>query len=582
MRILQNRLRGNIHCTPALLLAAITTITTAQANAQTNTSVSVSAPTKTAVTQPSNTVSPVRRIDRNTNLNIQHGPLTGGQRTIDGSNNNLTDTELNMSHTSLRRMMQAKYADGISKMEGDNYPNPRAISNAVNAQPALTYNSNKASDYLWLWGQFLDHDIDLTDGTNPPENANISIPAGDPLFDPNATGTAELSFNRSIYQTNGQGPRQQLNEITGWIDGSQIYGSDEDRASALRTNDGTGRLRTSNGNLLPFNTNGLPNAGGNSAALFLAGDVRANEQTGLTVMHTLFVREHNRIAGLIAARDRTLGGEEIYQRARHLVIAELQMITYNEFLPLLLGPNALKPYRGYNPNVDARIMNEFSTAAFRLGHTLVSNRLLRLDAHGNEIPAGHLSLRNAFFSPHHIVEEGIEPVLRGLAQQRCQELDVYLVDDLRNFLFGQPGQGGFDLAALNIQRGRDHGLPRYNDAREYMGLARVSSFAQISSKPEIQQRLANVYNSVDDIDFWIGGLAEDHQPNAMVGELFYHVLKAQFEALRDGDRFWHKRYLKPKDRHLIANSRLSDIIRRNTSIGNEIAKDVFVVKDNLK
>lgn len=527
-------------------------------------------------------VSPVRRIKRDPIHRDRRPPLRPGQRSIDGSNNNLRDPDMNAANTPLRRAMQAKYADGVAQMQGQDYPNPRAVSNAVNAQNKSITNALNASDFLWQWGQFVDHDIDLTDGVNPAEHVNILIPAGDPFFDPDTTGMIEMAFNRSVYHTDtGTGndnPRQQSNEISGWIDGSQIYGSNDERSTALRMNDGSGRLRTSKGHLLPFNTEGLPNAGGDSETLFLAGDVRANEQVGLTALHTLFVREHNRLATRIAARKPSLTGEQIYQRARKLVIVQLQAITYNEFIPALLGPDALAPYRGYKPGTDAAVMNEFSTAAFRLGHTLVSQKLLRLDANGKEISAGHLPIRNAFFAPQRLIEEGgIEPILRGLASQRCQELDVYIVDDLRNFLFGAPGQGGFDLAALNIQRGRDHGLPRYNDARESMGLPRKLSFAEVSPDTTVQARLASIYVSVDDIDFWIGGLAEIHVPGSLMGELFFTVLKNQFEALRDGDRFWYQRSLSRSGLRSFANTRLADVIRRNTTIKREIHQDVFHV-----
>ena len=153
---------------------------------------------------------------------------------------------------------------------------------------------------LWQWGQFLDHDIDLTEAAEPGEPFNIPIPGGDPYFDPEGTGTQVMSLNRSAYDHNTgktpDNPRQQMNHITAFIDASMVYGSDSIRAKALRTLDGTGRLKTSQGRLLPFNTSGLPNAGGTGPELFLAGDVRANEQVGLTALHTLFMREHNRIA----------------------------------------------------------------------------------------------------------------------------------------------------------------------------------------------------------------------------------------------------------------------------------------------
>ena len=527
-------------------------------------------------------VSPARRISRQQSAFGNEPPLTESFRSIDGTGNNPNDDALGAATTPLNRWTAADYADDVSSLAGPDRPSPRFISNVVNAQSESVPNDRNASDFVWQWGQFLDHDLDLTDGVEPPESANIAVPVGDGFFDPNGTGTAVIALNRSLYDPNsGTGtdnPRQQLNEITAWIDASNVYGSDSERALALRTLDGTGRLRTSTGDLLPFNDVGLANAGGDSDALFLAGDVRANEQVGLTALHTLFVREHNRLTDSIREANPNLSGDEIYERARRIVGAQMQVITYREYIPALLGRGALRRYRGYRPEIDASIANEFATAAYRYGHSALSSALLRLDAQGNEIPEGHLALRDAFFSPQRLTDEGgIEPILRGLSQQMCQGVDVYVIDDVRNFLFGPPGSGGFDLASLNIQRGRDHGIPSYNDLREGMGLQRMGSFAEISSDPEVQTRLTSAYASVDDIDAWVGGLAEDSMPDAMVGELVYTVLKRQFEVLRDGDRFWYTRTLTREERNDVENTRLADIIRRNTEIGPEIPNDVFHV-----
>lgn len=503
-------------------------------------------------------------------------------RTLDGSKNNLLYPDMNKSHTQLRRRFAADYSDLMSAPAGDLRPMARSISNAVSAQPSNQANARRASDYLWQWGQFLDHDIDLTDGVVPAEPHNVPIPQGDPWFDPDSTGTMQLAFNRSIYDpTTGNAavnPRQQINEITGWIDASNVYGSDIDRANALRTNDGTGRLRTSAGDLLPFNEAGLANAGGSAPSLFLAGDVRANEQLGLTAMHTLFVREHNRLAGEILEAHPAMDGDEVYQRTRRLVGAFMQAITYNEFLPILLGEDALAPYGGYDDAVDARIANAFSTAAYRLGHSMLSGRIMRVDAAGDVIDAGHLTLRDAFFSPSKLSQEGgIEPILRGLAAQVCEDIDAFVVDDVRNTLFGAPGSGGFDLVALNIQRGRDHGLPSYNDARESMGMLRQPDMNALTGDPMLQARLAAAYPDVNDVDLWVGGLAEEKFPGSALGELFHHMVVDQFEALRDGDRFWYENSLTPAEIALVNNTTLSDIIRRNTSIGAELQENVFIV-----
>jgi peroxidase len=524
-------------------------------------------------------VSPARGIEQPPDRAGRHvgrpAPATEpGYRSLDGTGNNLADPDMGAVFIPLSRLVAPDYADGISAMAGPQRRGAREISNIVFAQSESRPNAAGASDFLWQWGQFVDHDIDLTDGTDPPEPADIAVPDDDTWFLPGGT----IAFNRSIYdhEQSAGAPRQQLNEITAWIDGSMVYGVDAERAMALRTLDGTGRLRTSPGNLLPFNTQGLPNAGGSSAALFLAGDVRANEQVGLTAMHTLFVREHNRLAGELARHHPEWTDSQLYEKARQLVGAEIQVITYREFLPALLGPRALSPYRGYRPGVDARIANVFSAAAYRFGHSALSPTLLRLDARGREIAYGHLPLRNAFFAPRRITDEGgIEPILRGLARQTCQHVDARMVDDVRNFLFGDPRMGGFDLAALNIQRGRDHGLPSYNEVRGQLGLARAVGFSDVSSDPDVQARLARAYDTVDDVDVWVGGLAEDPLPGAHLGELFGVVVKRQFEALRDGDRYWYARVLSPRERKAVEATRLADVIRRNTPIGRELQRDVF-------
>ncbi len=506
---------------------------------------------------------------------------TGRYRSIDGTGNHTTHFALGAADTTLRRMAPADYGDSVASMAGAGRPSPREISNALCADTLPGPNALGASDFLWQWGQFVDHDIDLTEGQGPAEPMPITVPTGDPSFDPTSTGTATIAFDRSAYHP-GTGndlayPRQQMNQITHFIDASNVYGSDDVRAAALRTNDGTGRLLTSAGDLLPFNTPGLPNAGGTDPTLFLAGDVRANEQVGLTAMHTLFVREHNRLAAEIAANDPLLTGEEIYQEARRIVGALMQVITYNEFLPALLGPNALPPYQYYFWNASPAIFNEFSTAVYRFGHSALSPTLLRLDATLSTIPEGNLPLRDAFFRPDRLVNEGgIEPILRGLASQACSSIDTELVDDVRDFLFGPPGAGGFDLASLNIQRGRDHGLPSYNETRAALGLATKSTFAEVSSDPVVQGRLASVYVDVDEIDLWVGTLAEDPVNGGHVGELAFHVISKQFKSLRDGDRYWYRAKLSVQERADVESTTLADVIRRNTTIGAELSDNVFL------
>ncbi len=458
-------------------------------------------------------------------------------------------------------------------------PNPRDISNACVAQPGPILNNRHLSDMVWAWGQFLDHDIDLT--LTHPDFGTADI---DVLGDDDPLGPNPIPFDRSEYHPDTgmpNVPRQQINAITSLIDASNVYGSDFVRAAALRTFS-RGKLKTSRGNLLPFNTDGLPNAGGPSDLLFLAGDIRANEQVGLTCLHTLFVREHNRLAEAIAKAYPKAGDEQIYQLARKIVGAEVQTITYNEFLPALLGPWApsLKEYRGWDPGVDPSIANEFSTAAFRFGHSMLSPNLVLGD---NKGVVGALPLRDAFFNPEFLAANprNVDLLVYGFTLQRAQEIDNMIVDDVRNFLFGQPGEGGLDLASLNIQRGRDHGLPRYNVVRAAYGLPPVASLAEINSDPTVGLTLASIYDSIDVVDPWVGGLAEDHLPGASVGELIAAAVNDQFSRLRDGDPYFFLGDPDLRDTHVrkiidVREITLAHVIRWNTD-AKGVSNNVFLV-----
>ncbi|HVX60408.1 MAG TPA: peroxidase family protein [Pirellulales bacterium] len=513
--------------------------------------------------------------------------LAADVESYDGTGNNLLHPTWGSDNTQLLRIAPAQYGDGISSPGGAGLPSAREVSNVVASHPDdEVLNNRDLTAMMYAFGQFLDHGIDYTPDATPAESFNVAVPAGDPFFDPQGTGTQEIPLNRSVYDpttgTSVDNVRQQINTISAFIDGSQIYGSTPERAAALRTFEG-GHLKTSDGNMLPFNTDGLPNS--NDAhlvpddQLFLAGDVRANDNIELLAIQTLFMREHNRIADRISAEHPGMSDEEIYQQARKMTVAEVQAIAFNEFLPALLGPNAIQPYTGYHPDVSTAIANEFSTAAFRFGHSMLGSDVEFLDDQGNEVHDA-VDLRNVFFNPGVMEETGIDPILKYLASDRAEEIDTKVVDDLRNFLFGQPGQGGFDLASLNIQRGRDHGLADYNSVREAYGLPRVHSFADITSDPTLQQELQQLYGSVDNIDLWVGGLAEDHVPGSSVGPLFSRIIADQFTRLRDGDRFWYQNEFSPAEAQRISHVTLEDIIQLNTGLSN-LQDNVFFLHTSI-
>src|SRR5262249_42247872 len=148
------------------------------------------------------------------------------------------------------------------------------------------------------------------------------------------------------------------------------------------------------------------------------GDVRGNENSELLALQTLFVRNHNRIAGILQKLHPTWGDEQLYQEARKLNIAQYQEITYNAYLPDLLGPAAMKAYAGYQQSVDPSIATEFSTVAFRFGHSLLDNEVERhgnngLDYLPNDKAGADVSLAFDFFDPYLVSSTGAPDPLTG-------------------------------------------------------------------------------------------------------------------------------------------------------------------------
>ncbi len=490
----------------------------------------------------------------------------GEVRTWDGTGNHPDD--LGAVGTPLLRLSGTDYPDGIGEVLRSG-ANPRAISNlVVNQYGASVPSAAGLSDAVWAWGQFIDHDLGLTDSHPDNGAANIPVPDSDDMLFPT------IFFNRANHMVI-DGVREPFNEITGFLDGSQVYGSSEFRANALRTFS-RGMLKTSPGNLMPYNVDGLPNLG-DGADLFLGGDIRVNENVVLTSMHTLFVREHNRLAQRLRSFYRGASDEQMYQLARKIVGAEIQKITYEEFLPALLGPYAPDGVQQqYDPAIHPGISNEFSAALFRVGHTLLSSDLIVGHA-GNTLP-----LRDAFTNPSFITDNprNVARMLKGLSVQPCQEIDSTIVDDVRTFLFLPPPFAiGLDLAALNIQRARDHGMPVYNVVREAYGLPAVTDFSEISSDPGVQLALQAAYGSVDEIDPWVGGISEDHLPGANVGPLIAAALIDQFTRSRDGDRFFYTSdpaLRHPWIRNYLRGVTFGRLIRWNT--GANTPRDMFFVR----
>ena len=458
------------------------------------------------------------------------------------------------------RLAPAAFSDGRWAMPLG-LPNARTISNLVVAGEGVKANAEGLSGMMYAWGQFIDHDLTLTEADKITSIA-IDVPAGDSVL----SGRIPMTRVQIDPLTGQEGrPAVALNHVTGWLDGSMVYGSDAETMASLR--DANGHLLTSEGDNLPIR-----------AGLFQAGDSRAQENPDLTALQVLFVREHNRLVDQFKTLHPQWSGDQLFEQARRVVVAEIARITYSEFLPHLLGNRAIRPYRGYDAKVDASLSIEFSGAAFRFGHSIVSNVLEKINEQGQ--PMGpSLSLKDAFFQSTDAFADqgGADALLRHLAADLANELDVHLVDDLRNFL-AVPG-ASMDLAAINIQRGRDLGLASLNDTRKALGLRPYGSFDEISSDRATVNALKSAYGTVDKVELWIGGLAESHLKGAMVGQTFAAIIGRQFESLRAGDPYWYQNQdFDAATLKQIESTTLSKLILRNTDT-QHMQADAFVFSE---
>lgn len=548
-------------------------------------------------------------------------------RTFDGTCNNFQQPLWGSSLTGFRRLLKPIYENGFNLPVGwsrsTNYkgftkPSARLISTRV-VTTTQTTSDEIYTHMLMQWGQFLDHDLDLAVPGMASESFGefvdcrtscdysapcfpIEVPPNDPRIRHHrcmefVRNSAVCGSGATSVLLNTMLPREQINQLTSYIDASQVYGSTDREARELREVHGNnghlrrGLLTETGGPLLPFATPNTPvdckrDREESEIGCFLAGDVRANEQTGLLAMHTLWFREHNRVADELRVINPHWDGDMLYHESRKIIGAIMQHITYEHWLPLIIGHEgmiSMGHYKEYNPQTDATISNVFATAALRMGHGLIQPVLQRLNASFLPIPQGHLLLQDAFFAPWRLVEQGgVDPILRGLfaGPAKVRLSDQLLNANLTESLFRPAHLISQDLAALNIQRGRDHALPGYNDWRRYCKLPEAETFDDLQSEihsQALRDKLQQLYGHPSNIDIWVGGMAEDPVQGAKVGPTFRCLLVEQFRRLRDGDRFWYENpgVFKPEQLTQIKQSTLARVICDSSDDILEVTKNVF-------
>lgn len=489
-------------------------------------------------------------------------------RTYDGFCNNPYHPYWGKSNVCHIRLLSPDYADGISTPRNSYnqkcpLPNPRYVSNFIHIELPLEspYNLMKMQ-----WGQFINHDITntalssydgLVDCCRDPQTRGcwpIYVPPGDKFYGP--LNVTCLNFIRSgVCPTCQLGPRQQINKNTAFLDLSQVYGQNQEQANSLRAFRG-GELRFSIGvtgeQLLPIAAASSEQQCAGSC--FVAGDSRVNQHPALTALHTLLLRSHNKHARALAARHPDWNDEIIFQEARRIVIAEYQMITFGEYLPIVFGPMlsayyhlipSKSGYTQYQPKADPTTWNEYSTATCRFGHSQIQStfglygQILAQSQQKETDPK--FPLREWFMRPSFISEGKTPLIINGLLSRVAGAVDPWITNDVRNHLYRSHKElSGGDLAATNIWRGRDHGIPGYVHYVEYCFNYKIRTWKDLSLFIPYYalNQLRKVYRCVENIDLFTGGLAERHFPGADTGPTFACVNGIQYYHLKFGDRYY--------------------------------------------
>uniref|UniRef100_A0A672VDX3 Thyroid peroxidase n=1 Tax=Strigops habroptila TaxID=2489341 RepID=A0A672VDX3_STRHB len=557
-------------------------------------------------------------------------------RLITGACNNREHPRWGASNTALARWLPPAYEDGFSqprgwdpsiRYNGVQLPLVREVTKTIiHASNEAVTEDNVYSDIIMVWGQYIDHDIAFTPQSTSRttflngmecqmtcEKQNPCFPIKVTTNDTLSTGMDCLPFYRSspacgtgdhsilFGNLSALNPRQQINGLTSFLDASTVYGSIpavENKLRNLTSKEGLLRVNVkyydNHREYLPF-TDQIPSpcaqdlnaSKGERIECFMAGDSRSSEVTSLAAMHTLWLREHNRMARALKNINGHWNSETVYQEARKIVGALHQIITLRDYIPKIIGPDAFNlyigPYAGYDPTLNPTVSNVFSTAAFRFGHATIQPIVRRLNEQYLDDPElPNLHLHEVFFSPWRLIKEGgLDPLLRGLLAHsaKLQVQDQLLNEELTEKLFVLSNNGSLDLSSLNLQRGRDHGLPGYNDWREFCGLPKLETHTDLNTvitNHNITEKIMELYHNPSNIDVWLGGLVEDFLPGARTGPLFACIIGKQMKALRDGDRFWweNDNVFTEAQKHELKKHSLSRVICDNTGI-SEVPADAF-------
>ncbi len=405
-----------------------------------------------------------------------------------------------------------------------------------------------------IFGQFVwSHDTALSNGNASEE----------------AQGEACLAGHGRKQVVPGESPRQHPNVVTAFLDMHNVYGETMAKSDALREFQG-GRLLTSGGSMLPMRCQDLgveiATAGKDPNGMFCAGDVRVNENIYLTSIHTLFLREHNRLARRLALQNPESTDQQLFDKARALNIARYQQVLFYEWLPLMVGRDYfqenLATYPGYQPLLNPGFFAESSQAIFRGGHPRIANRVLFEDSLGHLVEE---KLITTAFEPARLQARGLDAWFRGMIQVPAQPFGPFLPPDLNEVPGPLPD---LHLFAVDCFRSRDFGLIDYASLRDQLGIP-VASASDVTNNT-YNQFLLSQYPSLTSVDLFVGMLLEDHAPEAPIGPTVQALTAIQAQHTRNGDRFWFENPdytdLTPEEKVSARQVTLAKIVLDNTGL----------------
>ncbi|XP_069114341.1 peroxidasin-like [Argopecten irradians] len=535
-------------------------------------------------------------------------------RSIDGSCNNLDHLDWGQSVTARPRFMPAAYSDrfGLSEIrKGENsrdLPSPRLISIVMSRFNGTeeTPNDDVRTVALTGFGQFLDHEFTDTalsigylgatieccnlsraERNQRPECIDIDIPPNDPAFQGrNCIECVRTAGTLSNFQEPGR--REQLNDITAYIDASAVYGSEEERAEELWDHM-TGKLLEKKAGFPPEDTDAeacVTNFDHFEYYCPKAGDRRSSDISHLTVFHILFLRMHNDLVLKLSDMNPTWDSERLYQETRKIIGAVLQQVTFQEWLPLFIGDDLMRNnnlYPGkrytYDNTVNSGISNEFSIC-LRIGHSLVTPVMGRMDSEYQLVE--EVINSDAFLDPYLVFNNVVE-VARWMSVTPSKSSDRFVNNPFLDSLFANMGVP-LDLIAINIQRERELGLRPYADYHEKCQLGQINDWGDlVNHDAETRQKLREAYRTPREVDLFIGGISERKMEGANMGPTFACIFVDQFTRTKFGDRFWFENQnngvgFTQEQIMAIRNVTLSSIYCRYYNL-KQIQENVFKIPD---